>query len=101
MDPYNFNIFIIINLFSILNDTFLSERSQLTYDVIFRIFELLGKDLEKDLHIIIPLLVGSELQVMKLLICVVKDCDITAYLDDIIYYTLNRCGDLDLLADCL
>jgi hypothetical protein len=35
-----------------MNDT-------LTYDVMFRIFEILGKNLEKDLHIIIPLLVSS------------------------------------------
>lgn len=88
-------------MFSIINDTFLNEKSQLTYDVIYRIFEILGKDLEKDLNTIIPLLVGSELHVMKLIICIVKDCDVTAYLDDIIDYTLNRCNDPDLMTDCL
>lgn len=62
---------------------------------------MLGKDLEKDLHIIVPLLVGSELQVMKLIICIVKDCDVSVYLEDIINYTLNRCGDVDLMTDCL
>ena len=101
IDPYNFNIVIIINLFSIIHDTFLSEKSQLTYDVIYRIFEILGKDLEKDLNIIVPLLVGSDLHVMRLLICIVKDCDVTSHLDDIIDYTLNRCADPDLITDCL
>lgn len=101
IDPYNFNIVIIINLFSIIHDTFLNEKSQLTYDVIYRIFEILGKDLEKDLNIIVPLLVGSDLHVMRLLICIVKDCDVTSHLDDIIDYTLNRCSDPDLITDCL
>lgn len=31
----------------------------------------------------------------------VKDCDITAYLEDIVNYTLNRCSDLELMTDCL
>lgn len=38
---------------------------------------------------------------MKLIICLVKDCDISKYLDDIINYTLNRCIDIDLMTDCL
>lgn len=101
MDPYNFNIVIIINLFSIINDTFLTEKTQLTYDVIYRIFEILSKDLEKDLHVIIPLLVSSDFQIIKLLICIVKDCDVSGYLDDIINYTLHRCSDVDLMTDCL
>lgn len=62
---------------------------------------MLGKDLEKDLHIIVPLLIGSELHVMDLIICIVKYCDVTLYLDDIIHYTLNRCSDVELMTDCL
>lgn len=38
---------------------------------------------------------------MKLLICLVKDCDVGGYLDDIINYTLNRCMDVELMTDCL
>lgn len=38
---------------------------------------------------------------MSLIICIVKDCDVTDYLDDIIDYTLNRCNDPDLITDCL
>ncbi len=46
------------------------------------------------------MLVGSELQVMNLIICIVKDCDVSPFLDDIISYTLNRCSDPDLITDC-
>jgi hypothetical protein len=101
LDPYNFNMVIILNLFRIMNDTFQNEKSQLTFDVVFSIFEILGKQLEKDLHLIVPLLVSSEMPIIKLLICIVKDCDVTSYLDDIIYYTLNRCTDVDLMTECL
>ena len=48
-----------------------------------------------------PLLIGSDVNVMRLIICIVKDCDVTFHLDDIIDYTLNRCSDPDLITDCL
>jgi hypothetical protein len=41
------------------------------------------------------------MQIIKLLICIVKDCDVTLYLNDIINYSLNRCTDVEHMTECL
>lgn len=78
-----------MNLLGIINDTFLNDKTQLAYDVLTRIFEILGAEIEKDLKLILPLILTSEIQMMELIIILIRDCDVSPYISQIVEYCLN------------
>ena len=78
-----------MNLLGIINDTFLNDKTQLAYDVLTRIFEILGAEIEKDLKLILPLILTSEIQMMQLIIILIRDCDVSPYISQIVEYCLN------------
>ena len=103
LEATNFNLHIIINLLGIINDTFLNDKTQLAYDVLTRIFEILGAELEPDLKFIIPLLMNSEIQMMEVLIILIRDCDVSPFVSEITEYCLtsDKSESMSLFTDSM
>jgi hypothetical protein len=52
----NFNMVILKNLFDILCDVSLSEKHQLTIDILIQVLEMMGDEIQPELDKIIPFL---------------------------------------------
>lgn len=53
----NFNMVILKNLFDILCDVSLSEKHQLTIDILIQVLEMMGDEIQPELDKIIPFLI--------------------------------------------
>ena len=98
----NFNLYIIDSLMNIINDTFLKEKIQLAIDVLVQIFEILGKELEKDLeHILLVLMECPEKECLNLIILLARDCNVVPYIDKIIEYAFRTSASSETLINLL